>query len=86
MAIEEIVVPDSVKKDLQKLPAQIRRKFYEQLERYLQNPANPSLRVHALRSRPGIQSLSITMKYRATFSVEGNRLIIEAVGAHEIYR
>jgi mRNA-degrading endonuclease RelE of RelBE toxin-antitoxin system len=86
LAIEEIVIPDSVKKDLRELPAQIRHKFYEQLERCLQNPSHPSLRIHQLRSRPGIKSLSITMKYRATFYVEGSRLIIEAVGTHEIYR
>lgn len=86
MAIEEIVIPDSVKKDLRRLPVQVRQKFYEQLERYLKDPAHPSLRIHPLRSRPGISSLSITMKYRATFYVEGVRLIIEAVGTHGIYR
>lgn len=86
MTIDEIVIPDSVQRDLRKLPPPIRHKFYEQLERYLQNPAHPSLRVHELRSRPGIKSLSLIRKYRVAFFIEGNRLIIEAVGTHEIYR
>lgn len=70
MAIKEIVIPDSVQRDLRKLPLPIRRKFYEQLGRYLQNPAHPSLRVHELRSCPGIKSLSLTKKYRVTFFME----------------
>ncbi len=86
MAINEIVIPDSVQRDLRKLPPSIRRKFYEQLERYLQNPAPPSLRVHELWSHAGIKSLSLTMKYRVTFFIERNQLIVEAVGTHEIYR
>ena len=84
--INEIVIPDSVQRDLRKLPSLIRRKFYAQLERYLQNPAHPALRVHELRSRPGIKSLSLTMKYRVTFFIEGDQLVVEAVGTHEIYR
>ncbi len=86
MAIREIVVPASVRRDLQKLPPHIREAFYKKLALYLQNPRHPSLRVHQLQSKPGIFSLSLSRAYRATFFLKGDQLVVEAVGTHEIYR
>jgi len=86
LAIKEIIVPESLRKDLLKLPANVRELFYKKLDLYLKNPSHRSLRVHSLKSRPKIKSLSITRHYRATFYIEGQKLVIEAVGGHEIYR
>ncbi len=86
MAIKEIIVPDSVRKDLQKLPANVRELFYRKLGLYVRNPSHRSLRVHSLKSRPKVKSLSITRHYRATFYIEGEKMVIEAVGSYEVYR
>jgi mRNA-degrading endonuclease RelE of RelBE toxin-antitoxin system len=86
LAIREIVVPASVRRDLQTLPPHIREAFYKKLSLYVQNPRHPSLRVHKLLSKPGILSLSLSRTYRVTFFLEGEQLVVEAVGTHEIYR
>ncbi len=77
-----IVIPDSVLKELNALPKEIRLKFWEQLERLISNPSHPSLRNEKLK---GIEhwAFSITMHYRATYIRDRSSIIVTAVGTHK---
>lgn len=77
-----IVIPDSVLKNLNDLPKEIRIKFWEQLERLITNPSYPGLRNEKLK---GIDqwAFSITMNYRATYVRSKMGIIISAIGTHK---
>lgn len=81
--IDRLVIPKPVEKKLRKLPQQIRKKFWDGLERLLENPAYPSLRNKPIRGSKHDWEFSITMNYRATYRIEGNALILTNVGKHE---
>lgn len=77
-----IVIPDSVLKELNAFPKEIRLKFWEQLERLISNPSHPSLRNEKLKGT-GHWAFSITMNYRATYFRDKSNVIITAVGTHK---
>ena len=78
----DIVVPESVLKALNSLPKDIRIRFWEQLERLINNPSHPSLRNEKLAGTEH-WAFSITMNYRATYVRGQHRLLITAVGTHK---
>jgi hypothetical protein len=77
-----IVIPDSVLKELNTFPKEIRLKFWEQLERLVSNPSHPSLRNEKLKGTEQ-WAFSITMNYRATYFRDKANVIITAVGTHK---
>jgi len=77
-----IVIPDSVVRALNALPKEIRLKFWEQLERLLQNPAHPSLRNEKLKGTDQ-WAFSITMNYRATYFRDKSNVVLTAIGTHK---
>jgi len=77
-----IVIPDSILKNLNGLPREIRIKFWEQLEKLVSNPSYPSLRNEKLK-RTDQWAFSITMDYRATYLRDKAEIIITAVGTHK---
>jgi len=78
----DIVIPDSVLKNLNALPKEIRIKFWEQMEKLISNPSYPGLRNEKLKSADH-WAFSITMNYRATYIRNKTSLIITAVGTHK---
>jgi mRNA-degrading endonuclease YafQ of YafQ-DinJ toxin-antitoxin module len=58
---------------------------------FLQNPNHPSLRNHALadtdkgQHRSGSRSVSITMQYRAIYTVDGDTNVWYWIGSHNDY-
>jgi mRNA interferase RelE/StbE len=77
-----IILPEPVLKDLNKLPKEIRLKFISQLEMLLRNPAHPSLRHEKLEGADA-WAFSINMEYRATYILIGENIAITAVGRHK---
>ena len=77
-----IVIPDSVLKDLNALPKEVRVKFWDQLERLISNPSHPSLRNEKLKGTDH-WAFSITMNYRATYFRDKSNIIVTAVGTHK---
>ncbi|MBI2912587.1 MAG: hypothetical protein HYY03_01555 [Chloroflexi bacterium] len=69
-----------------RLPKPIRDETYEKLALLLENPAHPSLRVKRIRGTERIWELSVTMNYRITFEMQGDRLILRRVGTHDVLR
>ena len=78
----DIVIPDSVLKNLNALPKEIRIKFWEQMEKLTSNPSYPGLRNEKLKGADH-WAFSITMNYRATYIRNKTSLIITAVGTHQ---
>ncbi len=77
-----VILPEPVVKDINKLPKEIRLKFLKQLEILLKNPAHPSLRHEKLEGADA-WAFSITMDYRATYVLIGENIAITAVGTHK---
>ncbi len=78
----DIVIPDSVLKNLNALPKEIRIKFWEQMEKLISNPSYPGLRNEKLKGTDH-WAFSITMNYRATYIRSKASLTITAVGTNK---
>lgn len=81
MAIS-IVIPETVLKRLNALPKEIRIKFWEQLEKLINNPSYLGLRNEKLKGTDQ-WAFSITMNYRATYIRVEKSIIITGVGTHK---
>lgn len=81
MAIS-IVIPETVLKRLNALPKEIRIKFWEQLEKLINNPSYPGLRNEKLKGTDQ-WAFSITMNYRATYIRVEKIIIITGVGTYK---
>lgn len=77
-----IVIPETIIKRLNNLPKEIRVKFWEQVERLINNPAHPSLRNEKLKGTDQ-WAFSITMNYRATYVRGEVGIVITAIGTHK---
>lgn len=80
----KIRLTDRFKKDYQKLPPEIQRRVDQKLRLLVQDFRHPSLRVHKLRGVEGLWEFSVTMNYRVIFEIEGECLVLLAVGPHQI--
>jgi mRNA-degrading endonuclease RelE of RelBE toxin-antitoxin system len=69
-----------------RLPKEVQREALEKLARYLEDPFQPSLRVKRIRGTERIWEMSVTMNYRITFEVEGDRVILRRIGTHDILK
>lgn len=81
MAIE-LVIPETILRRLNRLPKEVRLKFWEQLETLMANPSYPGLRNERLTGT-NQWVFSITMSYRATYLRDKANLVITAVGTHK---
>lgn len=76
------------KKQYKKMPVTIRERFGVRLALFLQDPANPQLRVHPLKGKyVGYWSMNITGDVRAIYFMQGEDIVIFAfIGTHsELY-
>ena len=78
----KIVIPDTVIKELNDLPKEIRIKFWEQIEKLIKNPSYPGLRNEKLVGT-NQWAFSITMNYRATYIRGESSIVITGVGTHK---
>ena len=69
-----------------RLPRTIRDATYEKLSLLIVNPAHPSLRVKRIKGTSRIWEMSITMNYRLTFEMDGERIILRRIGTHDVLR
>ena len=68
------------------LPDEVRQATYQKLGLFVDNRAHPSLRVKRVKGTPGVWEMSITMNYRVTFEVDDERVILRAIGTHDVLR
>ncbi len=80
---------DKFKDDYKALPADIQMRVDKKLrlliEGFGKGKIHPSLRVKKIigTANPPIWELSITMNIRATFSIEGNMIVLRRLGEHD---
>lgn len=73
------------------LPAKIRVTVKVRFKQFVANPRNVSLRLHRLKDHargqhlPGSYSVSVTMKYRAIFFIDGQVNVWYWIGSHADY-
>jgi len=73
------------------LPPNIQKLADAAYKQFLENPHHPSLRLHPLgdndkgRHKKGSVSVSITMKYRAIYVVDGETNVWYWIGTHNDY-
>jgi mRNA interferase RelE/StbE len=72
------------KKEYQALPKEIQNNFDKKLTLLLEDILHPSLRVKKIQGTKDRWEGSITMKYRFTFEMHGNKAIFRTIGTHDI--
>lgn len=72
------------KRQYQKLPPKIQHQFDERLRLFVDDPADPRLRVHPLKGKyAGYWSLNVSGDWRAIYFTHGDEVIIFAlIGTH----
>ena len=84
--IREVSATPGFAKLLKRLPATVRQLVREKLNLYVQDPSHPSLRVKRLKGTRDVWEMSITMNYRLTFEIQGERMILRRIGTHDVLR
>jgi len=84
--MRELVFTRTFERLFRRLSKQVRDQTYEKLALFQADPAHPSLRVKRIKGTDRIWEMSVTMNYRITFEVEGERAILRRIGPHDILR
>lgn len=74
------------KKEYQELPKEIQNNFDKKLSLLLENMFHPSIRTKRIQGTKNRWEGSITMKYRFTFELHGNKSIFRTIGTHDILK
>ena len=82
----ELYLTRTFERLFKRLPKQVRDEALEKLGLYLENPSHPSLRVKGIRGTDRIWEMSITMSYRVTFELEGERVVLRRIGTHDVLK
>jgi len=72
------------KKEYQTLPKELQDNFDKKLSLLLEDIFQPSLRVKRIQGTKNRWEGSVTMKYRFTFELHGNKAIFRTIGTHDI--
>lgn len=78
----KIRLKETFKKDLRKLPTALQKLTDGKIELLAGNPRHPSLRVKKMEGHKDIWEASVTMKYRITFEIEEDGLLLRRIGEH----
>ena len=70
-------------KNYKELSAELREQLDKQLAFLAIDPHHPSLRIHKRRGEKDIWQARITQSYRLFFRMQGDTIILLAVGPHE---
>jgi len=84
----EYILSKRFEKDFAKLPKALKKKAISALEKFIENPQNPTLRNHGLSGKwKGHFSINVTGDTRAIYFVIKNDMVIfVAIGSHsELY-
>ena len=84
--MREVVFTPRFDRLFRRLPKTIREETYEKLALYLDDPSHPSLRVKKIGGTGRIWEMSVTMNYRLTFELHGERVRLRRIGTHDILR
>jgi mRNA-degrading endonuclease RelE of RelBE toxin-antitoxin system len=74
------------KKLYKKLPTSVQTKLKRQLSLLVENEQHPSLNTKKMQGRDSIWEARVDRKNRFTFSLHDSRIILRAVGPHDILK
>ena len=72
------------KKEYRTLPKEVQDNFDKKLSQLLEDIFHPPLRAKRIQGTKNRWEGSITMKYRFTFELHGNKAIFRTIGTHDI--
>ena len=84
--MRELERTDRFKKLYKRLPGSIRKKVKRQLEFLAEDVRHPSLYAKKMRGRGGIWEARVDFHHRLTFRMTGDRIILRAVGPHDLLK
>lgn len=70
-------------RDYYELPEEVQKQFDKQLGFLLTNPRHPSLQARIVNQRRRIWKAKVNGGYRFTFEIEGDTVVLRAIGAHD---
>lgn len=80
----KVVYSDNFKKNVEKLPIEIKRQLKKKLEIMFENPRHSSLRVKKLKGRKdGLFEASINMDIRMTWEYVDGGILLRNIGEHD---
>lgn len=74
---------DKFRRNYQKLPTKIQKKFQKQLNFLVTNFRHPSLRTKKMEGRENVWEARVDRSYRFTFQKENSDIILRTVGLHD---
>jgi len=81
-----ILRTERLKKDFQRLPADIQARTAKTLELFLANRWHPSLHVKKMEGTPDIWELRVSDNYRITFQFVEEGVLLRRIGTHNLLR
>ena len=72
------------KKAFKSLPKEIQQKALEQIQRLVENPAHPSLRLKKIKGTERVWEISVTMNYRITLEILPGCYLLRNIGPHKV--
>ncbi len=77
---------DSFARQYQKLPVEVRRKVDRQITRLMQSLRHPSLYAKKMAGQSDVWEARVDYRHRMTFQIQGDMIVLRAVGAHDVLR
>jgi mRNA interferase RelE/StbE len=77
---------ESFAKDFKSLPKEIQPRVERTILLLTQDPSYPSLRTKKMKGTKDIWEVSVSMSYRISYQLVGDRIILRRIGAHDILR
>ena len=74
------------KKGYNRLPKKIQKGFDEKLTLFLKERSHPSLRIKQIQGTKNRWEGSVTMKYRFTFELLKDEVLLRTIGTHDILK
>lgn len=84
LRITEVSFTTRFRRDLRKLPPEMRKLFFEKLPALYQDPMPPGLRFEKLKgyTRPDIYTFHIDGNYKVSIEIHGNHAILRRAAPH----
>lgn len=82
----KLLPTERFRRDYLRLSEEIQDQIDGKLDLFLLSPRHPSLQVKKMQGTADIWELRVSLGYRLTFQIQGDRYILRRVGTHDILR
>jgi mRNA-degrading endonuclease RelE of RelBE toxin-antitoxin system len=84
--MRELARTDRFKKLYERLPTSIKKKVKRQMRFLAEDIRHPSLYAKKMSGREGVWEARVDVHHRMTFQIVGDRIILRAVGPHDLLK